>query len=102
MNKPKKKTKYIWKIYKITNGRKAYVGLTSQSLTKRFYQHKKNASDLKNGVKLPTTHFAYTRRFYGDLLNGKWRIELLDQVKGDHDKAIKIEERMKKKYETYT
>ena len=46
-------------------------------------------------------HFAYTQAFYRDLVHGTWKIVLLDQVKGDHGKALKIERRMKQKHETY-
>lgn len=100
MEKPEKK--HIWKIYKITNGKKTYVGLTSQSLPVRFSQHKKAARDMHKGVKTRTKHhLPYTRKFYGDLIHGKWNIELLEQVKGDHAKALRIEHRMKKKHETY-
>ena len=102
MNKNKKLTHHIWKIYRVTNGKQKYVGLTSQSLPTRLAQHKKAARDLKNGVASRTKkHFGYTRKFYEDLVHGSWRIELLDQVKGDHHKALQIEARMKKKHETY-
>ena len=97
----KKKTDHIWKIYKITNGKKCYVGLTSQNLSTRFSQHKKAARDLKSGATSRTKqHFAYTRKFYGDLLHGTWRIELLEEER-DHAKAVLIEHRLKKKHETY-
>ena len=100
MKKPK--TNLIWKVYKITNGRKTYVGLTSQSLETRFAQHKKAARDLQRGVTARTKrHFAYTRKFYEDLVHGTWRIQLLEQVKGDHAKAVRLEHRMKQKHETY-
>ena len=96
------KTKYTWKIYKITNGAKTYVGLTSQSLQARFSQHKKAAKEMHKGVSTRTKkHLPYTRKFYGDLVHGNWKIELLEQVKGDHAKALRIERRMKKKHETY-
>ena len=100
MNKPK--TNHVWKIYKISNGKKTYVGLTSQSLTARFNQHKKAARDMRRGVESRTkNHFPYTQKFYADLARGTWTIDLLQQVKGDHAKAVRIEHRMKKKHETY-
>ena len=98
----KPKTSHLWKIYKVTNGTKSYVGLTSQSLATRLAQHKKAAKKIKNGSAARTKrHFAYTQAFYRDLINGSWRIVLLDQVKGDHSKAVKIERAMKRKHETY-
>ena len=101
------KTSHLWKIYKVTNGTKSYVGLTSQSLATRLAQHKKAAKKFKNGSAARTKrHFAYTQAFYRDLINGSWRIvlqcyHLVDQVKGGHSKAVKIERAMKRKHETY-
>ena len=102
MNKFKRLTDHTWRIYKVTDGTKTYVGLTSQKLLTRLAQHKKAARDMRDGVASRTKrHFAYTRQFYEDLLHGTWRIVLLEQVKGDHKRALRIERRMKKKHETY-
>ena len=88
----KTKTQYLWKIYKVTNGTKSYVGLTSQGLSTRLAQHKKAARDFVKGKATRTKHhFAYTQAFYRDLVRGSWRIVLLEQVKGDHKKALEIE-----------
>ena len=54
-----------------------------------------------SGASRTKRHFAYTRKFYEDLLRGTWRIVLLHQVKGDHQRALRIEANMKKKHETY-
>ena len=71
-------------------------------LTTRLSPHKKAARDFKNGVAShKKRHFPYTRAFYHDLTHGSWKIVLLEQVKGDHNKALQIERRMKQKHETY-
>ena len=69
-----------------------HVGITSQSLSTRLSQHKAAARGFKNGVASRTKRrFPYTRAFYNDLTHGSWKIVLLEQVKGDHDKALRIE-----------
>ena len=80
-NTTKPTTHHIWKKYKVTNGKKAYVGLTSQSLTTRLSQHKKAARDLKNGITHVTNETVlrrtidiralFTKRFNARLLENR-------------------------------
>ena len=53
MNKTKKLTDHTWRIYKVTNGTKTYVGLTSQKLLTRLAQHKKGGAGYAGQRRVP-------------------------------------------------
>ena len=100
-----KATTKIYTIYKLSNGKDVYVGMTTQSLEARLKQHKRDASLETCSVtaklcqkKLPSDLKALHRRLRDH--PEKFRVSKLSEVSGNYYQAHKEEMSMKKKHAT--
>ena len=78
------------KIYKITcnETEKIYIGSTTQSLTKRFKQHKNNHTSWKNGKYHYTTIF----KLFDEYGKENCNIELIENYPCDNNKELELRE----------
>lgn len=93
-----------YNIYKLSDGKHAYVGMTTQSLSARLAQHKKDAGaggtcSLTKKLckkKLPTDVAALYRRLRDH--PEKFSISSLKSVKGTYASAHKVEQALKRQH----
>ncbi len=92
-------------IYKLSNGKDVYVGMTTQALSTRLRQHKHDAKNEKCSIssrlcqKTPPADLKALHRRLRDH-GARFRMEALKSVQGSYQQAHREEAKLKSKHAT--